>query len=102
ILNTILHHVLYMDIPVTTVPLLCNHHQQGISGCGSIYINSTEFSSKECCKLHSINTNTAIVRQVFGDSKHKPLCISNLVDNYNHHKNGVNLADQRQAAFTTQ
>ena len=48
------------------------------------------------------STNAAIVRPAFGDLAIKDLPIPTLIDVYNHHMNGVNLANQIRRSFTCQ
>ena len=55
----------------------------------------------ECCKPRKTSTNAAAARKVFGNSDRKALFIPTAVDHYNHRMNGVDLADQRRAAYTT-
>ncbi|PWW80885.1 hypothetical protein C7212DRAFT_161959 [Tuber magnatum] len=47
------------------------------------------------------STNTTLVRKVFGDQAHTAFFIPTVIDDYNHHMEGVDIADQRRAAFTT-
>lgn len=61
--------------------------------------NETTLSERR--KPRSTSTNATAVRRVFGDSHRKLLFIPTVVDDYNHHMNGVDLADQRRAAYTT-
>ena len=48
------------------------------------------------------STNAAIVRPVFGDLIIKDLPIPTLIDVYNHHMNGIDLANQIRRSFTCQ
>jgi len=47
------------------------------------------------------STNAAIVRPVFGDSYTKELAIPRLIDAYNHHMGGVDIANQLRANYST-
>jgi Transposase IS4 len=46
------------------------------------------------------STNAAIVRPVFGDEYTKDLAIPNLIDAYNHHMGGVDIANQLRATYS--
>ena len=45
--------------------------------------------------------HTAISRSAFGNDAQKLLTISDLIDDYNHYMNGVDLADQLRASYNT-
>lgn len=47
------------------------------------------------------STNAAIVRPVFGDEYTKDLAIPRLIDDYNHHMGGVDIANQLRVNYTT-
>jgi hypothetical protein len=46
------------------------------------------------------STNARITRPVFGDTPRKQLPIPRVIDDYNHHINGVDLANQFRAWMT--
>ena len=46
------------------------------------------------------STNARITRPIFGDSHRKQLPIPKVIDDYNHHMNGVDLANQLRAWIT--
>jgi len=52
-------------------------------------------------KPRSTSTNAVMVRKAFGDRDRMACYIPTVIDDYNHHMNGVDLADQRRAAYTT-
>lgn len=52
-------------------------------------------------KPRTTSTNAAMVRKAFGDRERMACYIPTVIDDYNHHMNGVDLADQRRAAYTT-
>jgi len=52
-------------------------------------------------KPRTTSTNASMVRKAFGDKEHLASYIPTVIDNYNHYMNGVDLADQRRAAYTT-
>jgi len=47
------------------------------------------------------STNAAIVRPVFGEEYTKDLAIPRLIDDYNHHMGGVDIANQLRVNYTT-
>jgi len=60
-----------------------------------------EVTLSECCKTRTTSSNAANVRRVFRTSERKSLFIPTVIDDYNCHMNGVNLADQRRSTYTT-
>jgi len=52
-------------------------------------------------KPRTTSTNATAIRRIFGESERKALFVPTIVDDYNNHMNGVDLADQRRAAYTT-
>jgi len=59
------------------------------------------FIERERRRPAKTSTNAAIVRKVFGDNVRKKLDIPLLIDDYNHHMGGVDLANQYRAAYET-
>ena len=53
-------------------------------------------------RLGATSTNARITREVFGDSPFKLLEIPSFIDDYNHHMNSVDLANQYRQAYDTQ
>jgi len=60
-----------------------------------------EVTLSERRKPRTTSSNAANVRRVFGTSERKSLFIPTVVDDYNRHMNGVDLADQRRSTYTT-
>jgi len=60
-----------------------------------------EVTLSERRKPRTTSTNAANIRRVFGTSERKTLFIPTVVDDYNRHMNGVDLADQRRSTYTT-
>jgi len=52
-------------------------------------------------KLRTTSSNATMVRKAFGEQERMSCDIPTAIDDYNHHMNGVDLADQRCAAYTT-
>jgi len=63
--------------------------------------NPNEYILSERRKPRTTSTNAIFTRQVFGNQERKVLPIPKIVNDYNHHMNSVDLADQRRAAYTT-
>jgi len=47
------------------------------------------------------STNAGIVLKVFGDSPKKKLAIPVFIDDYSHHMNGVDVANQKRSSYST-
>ena len=60
-----------------------------------------EVTHRERRKPRSTSTNATTVRRVFGGCECKALLIPTIADDYNNHMNGIDLANQRRAAYTT-
>ena len=60
-----------------------------------------EYTLSERRKPRTTSTNAALARKVFGNQERKTLPIPKVVNDYNHHMNSVDLADQRRAGYTT-
>lgn len=58
--------------------------------------------TREWRRPRDTSTNGAKVRSVFGDSPRKELKILKVVDDYNHHMGGVDIADQLHSYYSTQ
>ncbi len=52
-------------------------------------------------RLREINSNSQKVRSVFGSAARKSLPILKIIDDYNHHMGGVNIADQLHSYYST-
>ena len=63
--------------------------------------NWNEYTLSEQRKPQTTSTNAALARQVFGNQERKTLPIPKVVNDYNHHMNSVDLADQHYAGYTT-
>ena len=57
---------------------------------------------KECRKPREINSNSQKVRSVFENATCKTLSISKIIDNYNHHMGGIDIADQLHSYYSIQ
>jgi len=58
--------------------------------------------NKEWRKLCKTSTNSSKVRSVFGDSACKILPIPKIINDYNYHIGGVDIADQLCSYYSTQ
>ncbi|EDN06766.1 predicted protein [Histoplasma mississippiense (nom. inval.)] len=108
---------IYMDNYFTSVPLFKELCQQGYGACGTTHSNQvpailSEFSLTTIHQLNTViervptrpgelSTNINIVQKVFEKQSQKKLKIPVIIDDYNHHMNGVDLANQYQAAYTS-
>jgi len=63
--------------------------------------NWNDYSLSERRKPRTTSTNAIFTRQVFGNKERKVLPIPKIVNDYNHHMNSVDLADQCRAAYPT-
>ena len=61
--------------------------------------NETALTTRR--KPPTTSSNATMVRRAFGDQERMPCYIPSVIDDYNHHINGVDLADQRRATYTT-
>ena len=61
--------------------------------------NETTLTTRR--KPRTTSSNATMVRRVFRDQERMPCYIPSVIDDYNHHMNGVDLADQRRATYTT-
>lgn len=52
-------------------------------------------------KPRTTSSNAALVRKAFGKNERLGCYIPTVIDDYNHYMNGVDLADQRRASYTT-
>jgi len=57
---------------------------------------------KERRKPRETSSNSQKVRSVFGNATHKTLSIPKMIDDYNHHMGGVDIADQLRSYYSTQ
>ena len=60
-----------------------------------------EYTLSESRKPWTTSPNAALAWQAFGNQERKTLPIPKVVNDYNHHMNSVDLADQRRAGYTT-
>ena len=56
---------------------------------------------KSCKRPSSTSTSVSIIRLIFGDSAHKDLSISAVINAYNSYMSAADIANQCRAAFTT-
>jgi len=61
----------------------------------------TEYTLSQQRNPHTTSTKVNFTRPVFHDQNSKVLPIPKIVNDYNHHINSVDLADQHSAAYTT-
>jgi hypothetical protein len=54
-----------------------------------------------CRRPRETRSYAAVTRPVFGDDVRKLLTIPDLIDDYNHHKGGVDIADQLRSSYRT-
>ena len=90
------------SLPYTTPDVLClRWEDNNIVRLLSTIHPGNEYTLSQRRKPRTTSTNANFTRQVFGDQNSKVLPIPKIVDDYNHHMNSVDLADQRRAAYTT-
>ncbi|EDN11160.1 predicted protein [Histoplasma mississippiense (nom. inval.)] len=100
----VIFYSIYMDNYFTSVPLFKELHQQRYGACGTTHPNQVPAVQVIECTHKcpgELSTNANIVRKVFEDQPQKKLKIPLIIDDYNHHMNGVDLANQYQAAYTS-
>ena len=73
----------------------------GLSTIHTVHEASSLVTSKRN-RPGATSTNARITREVFGDSPFKLLEIPSFIDDYNHHMNSVDLANQYRQAYDTQ
>ena len=61
--------------------------------------NETTFSSRR--KPRTTSSNATMVQRAFGEQERMSCYIPTVIDDYNHHMNRVDLADQCRATYTT-
>ncbi|RPA90173.1 hypothetical protein L873DRAFT_1558685, partial [Choiromyces venosus 120613-1] len=60
-----------------------------------------EVTLTTCRKPRTTSSNAPLVPRAFGEKERMPCYIPTFIDDYNHHMNTVDLADQCHASYTT-
>jgi hypothetical protein len=72
----------------------------GLITAHSLHRSKEDTITRNRKRLKPTSTNARITRPVFGDLYRKQLAIPRIIDDYNHHINGIDLANQLRAWMT--